>query len=213
MVNSATGSTYNIRIVSPSKCQSYGNGGIRIILYGIKLFYINPIDVLVLADTISATTGMMIAAISDTHHLLANDVTPRFPYIFKDYFGDYITIELREEFGKMYERTYLKLAQDFPEQEPRRLAEKGSVQKLLGVISSEQVDRDSDIHYALIQKCKELGVKDSIVSNWSTKQLIEYYIEHPDNDVRFRKSLEPWLSSEQRRKLNLKLLQNRNSII
>ena len=173
-----------------------------------KLFYINPTDVLGLADTISATTGMMIAAISDTHHLLANDVTPRFPYIFKDYFGDYITIELREKFGKMYERTYLKLAQDFPEQEPRRLAEKGSVQKLLGVISSEQVDKDSDIHYALIQKCKELGVKDTIVSNWSTTQLIKYYIEHLDDDVRFRESLDPWLSPEQRREMDSKILQN-----
>lgn len=165
-----------------------------------KLLYINQTDVIGIADTISATTGMMIAALSDTHHLLANDVTPRFPYIYKTYFKDFVTPKLLKEFSDMYERTYLKLKEEFPEQEYRRLIEKESVKKLL----TDQSDSDA-IRDALIQKCTGLGA-DGSVTNWTVTKLIDYYIDNIDDDVRFRKSVQKWFTSEQKTRCNKKLL-------
>lgn len=92
----------------------------------------------------------MIAAISDTHHLLANDITPRFPKIYEKYFSDYVNPKLLSEFSDMYERTYLKLSQEFPEQEYRRLMEKESIKKLLGTSTSGKADSDA-IRDSLIQ--------------------------------------------------------------
>lgn len=170
-----------------------------------KLLYINQTDIIGIADTISATTGMMIAALSDTHHLLANDVTPRFPYIFKTYFNDFVTPKLLNEFSDMYERTYLKLKEEFPEQEYRRLMEKESVKKLLGTNTTGQSDSEYAIHDSLIQKCTALGA-DSSAANWSVTKLLDYYIDNIDNDVQFRKSVQIWLTPEQKAHLNNKLL-------
>lgn len=170
-----------------------------------KLLYINQTDVLGIADTISATIGMMVAALSDTHHLLANDVTPRFPYIYKTYFNDYVNPKLLSEFGDMYERTYIKLSQEFPEQEYRRLMEKESMLKLLGTYTSPQSERDSGIRDSLIQKCTTLGA-DKPAVNWSITKLLDYYIENVDNDIQFRKSVLPFMSPEQKARLNVKLL-------
>lgn len=169
-----------------------------------KLLYINQNDVIGIADTISATTGMMIAAISDTHHLLANDITPKFPHIYKSYFGDFISSELLKEFGDMYERTYLKLIQEFPDQETRRLVEKESTLKLLGADNSDSQDA---IHVSLVKKCGTLGSQRNIADNWSTVQLIDYYIDNLDNDSQFRKSIIPFMTPEQKARLNVKLLE------
>lgn len=168
-----------------------------------KLLYINQTDVLGIADTISATTGMMIAALSDTHHLLANDVTPRFPYIYKTYFSDYVNPKLLGEFSDMYERTYLKLSQEYPEQEYRRLMEKESMKKLLGTGSSIQTGKDSAIRDSLIQKCIALGVENMVVQSWTIPQLIDYYIENIDDDVQFITVLRRFMSSEQKTRLNV----------
>lgn len=168
-----------------------------------KLLYINQTDVLGIADTISATTGMMIAAISDTHHLLANDITPRFPKIYEKYFSDYVNPKLLSEFSDMYERTYLKLSQEFPEQEYRRLMEKESIKKLLGTSTSGKADSDA-IRDSLIQKCASLGA-DTSVNDWSIKNLLDYYIEHVDTDSQFRKSVVPFLTADQIANLNSNL--------
>lgn len=171
-----------------------------------KFMYINQADVIGIADTISATTGMMIAALSDTHHLLANDVTPRFPYIYKKYFGEFVNEQLLEEFSDMYERTYLRLSQEYPEQEYRRLMEKESTMKLLGKESKSKFEQDSAIRESLIQKCKTLGADITAIRDWNIEQLIDFYIENIDDDSQFRKSVSPWLSKAQKTKLNIKLL-------
>lgn len=165
-----------------------------------KLLYINQTDVIGIADIISATTGMMIAVLSDTHHLLANDVTPRFPYIYKTYFNDFVTPKLLKEFSDMYERTYLKLKEEFPEQEYRRLIEKEYVKKLL----TNQSDSDA-VRDALIKKCKVLGA-DGSVTNWTVTKLIDYYIDNIDDDDRFRKSVQKWFTPEQNMRCNKKML-------
>lgn len=165
-----------------------------------KLLYINQTDVIGIADIISATTGMMIAVLSDTHHLLANDVTPRFPYIYKTYFNDFVTPKLLKEFSDMYERTYLKLKEEFPEQEYRRLIEKEYVKKLL----TNQSDSDA-VRDALIQKCTVLGA-DGSVTNWTVTKLIDYYIDNIDDDDRFRKSVQKWFTPEQNMRCNKKML-------
>lgn len=169
-----------------------------------KMLYINQSDVVGMADTISATTGMMIAAISDTHHLLANDITPRFPHIYKTYFNDFVNGDLLKEFGDMYERTYLKLIQEFPEQETRRLMEKEATLKLLG---SHNPDSEDAIRASLIKKCASLGaVKDQLLSR-SVLELIDFYIDNLDNNISFRKSIIPFMTPEQRARLNKKLLE------
>lgn len=170
-----------------------------------KLLYINQTDIIGIADTISATTGMMIAALSDTHHLLANDITPRFPYIFKTYFNDFVNPKLLSEFSDMYERTYLKLSQEFPEQEYRRLMEKESVKRLLGTNTTDKTDSEYAIRDSLIQKCTALGLEES-AANWSVVNLLDYYIENVDNDIQFRKSVLPCMNPEQKARLNIKLL-------
>lgn len=170
-----------------------------------KLLYINQTDIIGIADTISATTGMMIAVLSDTHHLLANDIPPHFPHIYKTYFNDFAIPELLSEISDMYERTYLKLSQDFPEQEYRRLMEKESVKRLLGTSTTTTTDCKSAIRDSLIQKCTAIGAEES-VSNWSVSELIDFYIENVDDDVQFRKSLYPWMNPEQRARLNNKLI-------
>lgn len=165
-----------------------------------KLLYINQTDVIGIADIISATTGMIIAVLSDTHHLLANDITPRFPYIYKTYFKDFVTPELLKGFSDMYERTYLKLKEEFPEQEYRRLIEKEYVKKLL----TNQSDSDA-VRDALIQKCTVLGA-DGSVTNWTVNELINYYIDNIDDDDRFRKSVQKWFTPEQNMRCNKKML-------
>lgn len=169
-----------------------------------KLLYINQADVLGIADTISATTGMMIAALSDTHHLLANDVTPRFPYIYKQYFGDFVDKKLLGEFADMYERTYLKLSQEFPEQEYLRLMEKESLMKLLPTTGNKP-ESEFAVHDSLVQKCSSLGANKIEVQEWAISKLIDFYIENIDDDVQFRKSVIPWMTQEQRVKLHVKL--------
>lgn len=169
-----------------------------------KMLYINQTDVLGIADTISATTGMMIAAISDTHHLLANDITPRFPYIYNTYFGDYVRPELLKEFGEMYERTYLKLIQEFPEQETRRLIEKEATLKLLG---SHNSDSEDAIRVSLIKKCVSLGASKEQINTLSIDKLVDFYIDNLDDDAQFRKNIRPFMTPEQKAWLNKKLLE------
>ena len=171
-----------------------------------KLLYINQSDVLGISDTITATAGMLVSAISDTHHLLANDVTPRFPYIYKKYFGDYVNEKLLNEFSDMYERTYIKLSHEFPEQEYRRLMEKESVMKLIGTGNNSRQESDLAIHDSLIQKCSALGMKKELLAGMSLSALIDLYIDNIDNDVQFRKSLSHLLNEKQKHELGLKLL-------
>lgn len=176
-----------------------------------KLFFVSQQDITNIADTISATTGMMISALADTHHLLANDVTPRFPYIYKKYFADFVDEKLLSDFGRMYERTYLRLKDEFPTQEPQRLMEKESVMKLLGCQSAHDSGYSEDFCYALKAKCEDLGVQKVYLDSWSVDELINFYIEHidPTNlaaDAKFRKSLMSLLKiEEQKDKLKLKM--------
>lgn len=167
-----------------------------------RLMYISPSDVQNIADTITATAGMMISAISDTHHLLANDIEPRFPFIYKTYFADYANEDLLQQFGAMYERTYLRLSQEFPKDAPLRLLQKEKVMNLLGTGDNL---RDITIHDSLVQKCIQLGANSNDVANWQTSQLIDFYIDHIDGDERFIRSLPP-LTPQQRTRLNSKLL-------
>lgn len=171
-----------------------------------KLLYINQSDVQGIADTISAVIGMMVAALSDTHHLLANDVQPRLPYIYKTYFGDYADRQLLHEFSDMYERTYLKLSQEFPQEESRRLLEKEAVKRLLCTNGSNTTESETTIHDSLAQKCANLGANDKTTHGMSTAQLIDFYIDHIDNDDQFRKSLIPFMSADQKAHMNIKLL-------
>lgn len=171
-----------------------------------RLLYINHSDIVGIADIISATTGMMIAVLSDTHHLLAHDVPPRFPHIYKTYFNDFVDKELLSVFSDMYERTYLKLSQEFPEQESSRLLEKEIVKKLLGTNASSQTDSENTIRDSLTSKCSSLGAEESVMSSWSITELLDYYIEHYDNDTKFRKSVYPFLSPKQQIALDNKIL-------
>lgn len=165
-----------------------------------KLLNINQTDITGIADTISATTGMLIAALSDVHHLLANDVAPHFPHIYTKYFNDFVNSELLNEFGGIYERTYIKLKEDHPEQEYLRLVQREEVKRLLGLCKT---DKDA-IRDSLIQKCTALRAGGSAV-NWSLETLLNYYIENLDDDELYIRSMIPFMTKEQKQNLSFKL--------
>lgn len=169
-----------------------------------QLLYTSQDDIAGIADIITAISGMMIAALSDTHHLLTRDVTPRLPQIYKQYFGDYVNNDLLKVFGQIYECTYLKLSKEFPEQESRRLLEKEYVHKLLG---SNSIDSESAIHDSLILKCKAIGGDSASIESLPTAELIDFYIDYlQTDDPQYRKTLLPFMTPTQKARLNSKLI-------
>lgn len=123
-----------------------------------KLMYLSQDDVTGLSDIISSMLGMMISILSDTHHLLANDITPRFPYIYKRYFGEYVNDELLKVFCGIYERTYWKLFAEFPKCIPEKSLE------YIGVVQPFKKNFElQDIIYALQYKtgnfrCSDINI-------------------------------------------------------
>ena len=89
-----------------------------------KLFYSDSSDMQSISEIISASLGLSIAAISDTHHLLASDVQPQLPHIFNRYFSKYIDKDMIKGFIDMYQQTYSKLALEFPKLEAERQLER-----------------------------------------------------------------------------------------
>jgi hypothetical protein len=85
-----------------------------------KLFYLDNSDMQSISEIISASLGLTIAAISDTHHLLASDVQPQLPNIFTTYFSKYIDKNMVKGFIDMYQHTYSKLALEFPKYEAEK---------------------------------------------------------------------------------------------
>ena len=173
-----------------------------------KLMYISQDDVTGLSNIISATLGMMISSISDTHHLLANDVSPRFPYIYKKYFGEYINNDLLKVFSRTYEQAYLKLSKEFPDDEARRLVQKEKIMLLLQQpISSNGKKESDDLYFALKKWCVNLGLKQADTSI-ELPNLINYYVEHYDGDEDFANNLIPFMTDDQRRKLQITMTDN-----
>lgn len=172
-----------------------------------KLLYTNQNDIFGIADTISAIAGMMICALADTHHLLANDVAPQFPRIYQKYFGDYLKDpELRKTFSKMYERTYNKLSREFPNEEPRRIMEKENVKKLLGTTTVGESLASQDVLFSLREKCVQLGADKNLCHKWSIERLIDFYIENIDDDAKFRQSIIPIIPENKMKELSIKLM-------
>ncbi len=168
-----------------------------------KFLYIKPSDISDISETLSAVIGMLISAISDTHHLLVNDIKPQLPYIYKKYFGEYCNEELRKNFSDIYERTYLKLSQEFPEQGYRRSIEKESIKKIL---CGDSNANKSVITEALLKKCQKLGIIKNPNGNYTFEELTDYYIDNIDNDKKFIESLKPFMTEKQKNELSVKLM-------
>ncbi len=167
-----------------------------------KFFYTEGSDVFAVSEIVSSTIGIIVSCMADTHHLLANDIEPRLPYIYKSYFDDnIISKELRKEIFDMYDNTYIKLKNEFPSQETLRLVQKENVRKRLIGGSKD----NSSIKEALTQKCIGLGADRNIVSNWSIAELIDFYIDNLDNDTQFRKNIFPFMTEEQKHRYSNKL--------
>lgn len=171
-----------------------------------KLMYISPADVQSISDSIAATTGMMVSALSDIHHLLANDIEPQFPHIYKKYFEPYAEKQLLKQFGDIYERIYIRLGKNFPEQEYLRIAQRQNMYKLLGFDKKRESGQDSLIHESLVEKCTHLGADVNSANSWTTKQLIDFYIDNLDDDDSFRKNIRPHMTSDQIARLDKKRL-------
>lgn len=82
-----------------------------------KFFYTEGSDVLVISEIISSAIGIIVASMADTHHLLASDVVPKLPYIYKQYFSDFADKDMLDKLLKMFKRTYLKLSADYPKED------------------------------------------------------------------------------------------------
>ena len=78
-----------------------------------KFFYTESSDVLVISDIISSAIGVIVASMADTHHLLASDVVPKLPYIYKQYFEDFADKDMLDKLLNMFKRTYSKLSADY----------------------------------------------------------------------------------------------------
>ena len=85
-----------------------------------KLFYLDSSDMQSISEIISASLGLTISAISDTHHLLASDIQPQLPQIFNTYFSKYIDKNMIKGFIDMYQHTYSKLALEFSKLEAEK---------------------------------------------------------------------------------------------
>ncbi len=77
-----------------------------------KFFYTEGSDVLVISEIISSAIGIIVSSMADTHHLLASDVIPKLPYIYKQYFGDFTDKDMLDKLLKMFKKTYLKLSRE-----------------------------------------------------------------------------------------------------
>lgn len=165
----------------------------------IRFFTLLPSDISVVSDSMTVLIAMIVSALADVHHLLSNDVSPHFPSIYRHYYSDHVDTKLLRHFSHMYEMAYIRLSETYPEQENVRLVQKENVMALLGFSQTE------DLRYALVEKCKCLKAGNEC-DRWSDKDLIDYYIDHLDDDVAFRKAIRPWFSHEQEIRLNNMIL-------
>lgn len=149
-----------------------------------KLFYATSTDVQVISEMVSAAIGMMLAAISDTHHLLASDVEPQLPHIYQKYFPNYVDKQLLNNFLYMYEQTYYKLEQEFPEQKDKREIELLSVKKLLTIGDDSGTNSPTSEINILRNKCMKLGASKTKVDNWNKDTCLDFYIENMQTEDR-----------------------------
>jgi len=167
-----------------------------------KWFALDSYDWGNIADIISGTLGMAIAAISDTHHLLASDVEPLLPQIYGKYFTSKLSDVLAQSLVNMYECSFYKLV----------LMEDSNSKKALTI-------RDMQIHniYNAFKipcpdKANPLG---NIVSyckmKWNHEtsgvdEAFDYYVEHfTVEDADFTKQIMPYLSRDRK-----KMIERRN---
>lgn len=119
-----------------------------------RLFYINNNDIAELSDMISATLGLTVASITDTHHLLASDIQPHLPQIYEKYFKKFVNDDLTTNIVSMYHQTYMKLFSEYPQLIPEKSLDYVIATQPLRCASMD------DIVYALQNKTNSENCKD-----------------------------------------------------
>jgi hypothetical protein len=168
-----------------------------------KLFYLDNSDMQSISEIISASLGLTIAAISDTHHLLASDVQPQLPHIIKKYFGYYANQEVLNGFVRMYDQTYLKIASEFKDAEGIRALQRKEIKQLL--IGNENSNTNGEDDILLI-------IQDEVFKKWKVElfgqNALDYYLNHFTlNDIDFITALMPSLDGNTQRRIQIKISQ------
>lgn len=167
-----------------------------------KWFALDSYDWGNIADIISSTLGLTVAAISDTHHLLSSDVEPLLPQIHNKYFSSILNEALIQSLIDMYEQSFYKLV----------LMDETSNRKAL-TVRDMQI---RNIYDAFKVSCPDkVNPLESIVSycrvKWNHESkgfndAFDYYVKHfTSDDVNFTKQIMPYLSKEQK-----KMIERRN---
>ena len=176
-----------------------------------QLFYVSPNDVGMIADMVSSSIGMLVASMSDIHHLIASDVNPRLPAIYNKYFGQYLDNDcgqsLKQSLFKLYKNIYYQL--EMEDQKLERELQLLCVQSQLEqkrITESSEDEMQRKLLSILKQKVNELGAGKE-TENWNLDKCLTYYINNMSlDDDKFRESITPLLTKEWNMELYAKVM-------
>ncbi len=159
-----------------------------------RWFALDSSDWSIVSEKISHSVGLIMAAISDTHHLLASDVEPMLPQIYGKYFKEILNNDMRNTLFSMYENAYQRLVMFEPYNDDLnqlRELQKWHIRKALFISGLTKDDNPLSI---LIERC---------YTRWKYKALtmddaFKFYITHfsMEDDI-FNKYLKVFLDREQ----------------
>lgn len=167
-----------------------------------KWFALDSYDWGNIADTVSSTLGLAVAAISDTHHLLSSDVEPLLPQIYNKYFSSILNDLLTQSLVDMYEQSFYKLAlMDETSNKKALTVRDMQIRNIYGAFRISCPNKENPLE-SIVSYCKVKwdyeaeGVNDAF----------DYYVEHfTFDDAKFTQQIMPYLSKEQK-----KMVERRN---
>lgn len=138
-----------------------------------KMFFSTSTDIQEISSTMASAIGLTIAAISDTHHLLASDIDPRLPMIFNQYFSEFKEMGMLSLLADMYDSSYNRLILEYPDSEEK---EKNKLSKVNVRYLLMPHDSDNDILLLLRTKCELYGA--SSPCKWEINQCYHFIVSH-----------------------------------
>lgn len=162
-----------------------------------RWFAVDSNDWEIVSQKISNSIGMVMAAVSDTHHLLASDVEPILPRIYDSYFPEMLDKEMAQNLLDMYESAYLRLLMIEPNNNDKK--------------QLKELQLDNLASRLKLQAPKSLGLNpmgiliERCLTRWNYKaksieDAFNYYANHfTKEDKEFNDQLMCHLSKDQKR--------------
>lgn len=169
-----------------------------------RWFALDSFDWSAISEKISHAIGLIIAAVTDTHHLLASDIEPILPQIYNTYFADILDEGMGCTLLEMYENAYDRLVMLDPH---------NTGVKQLRKLQLANIERELPIKESLLGDESPLSILlERCNTRWNFKtsdfnQAFEYYVNHfTEEDKEFNDQLMPYLSEEQTRQIQRKYM-------